>query len=73
MRVSFLSDTDPHSCDGGRDWGIEEPAGRGTIVGTHAGIVERWLGEGIDRKQFLVVYSWLSASASSCNSESGSS
>lgn len=67
--MTFLSDTDPHSCDGGRDWGIEESAGRGTIVGTHVGVVERLLGDGIDRKEFLVVYSWLSASASSYNSE----
>ena len=73
MKVTFLSDTDHYSCDGGRDWGLEETAGRGSIAGTHAGVVERWLGEGSDRKEFLVLYSWLSASASSCNSESGSS
>lgn len=73
MRVTFLSDTDSHSCDGGRDWGIEDPAGRGSILGTYAGVVKRWLGEGTDRKEFLVVYSWLSASAFSCIPESGSS
>lgn len=37
--MTFLSDTDPRSCGEGREWGIEEPAGRGTIVGTHAGVV----------------------------------